>query len=108
MKRRIRSSLVIAIVCLLVGITLIVVNYTMDNTHGNGYSNTMSTLSEYHRSLSMVIMAIVLATASVVMMIITLLGFLKRKQAEDEELLRRMEMEESQADGTGEVTKLDK
>lgn len=96
MKRRILSSLIIAIVCLLVGVALIVVNYTLDNTGGNGYSGTMSTLGEYHRSLVMVVLAIVMATASVVMMILTLITFMKRKQAEDEELLRQMEKEEGQ------------
>lgn len=96
MKRRILSSLIIAIVCLLVGVALIVVNYTLDNTGGNGYSSTMSTLGEYHRSLVMVVLAIVMATASVVMMILTLITFMKRKQAEDEELLRQIEKEEGQ------------
>ena len=71
MKRKVKSSLIISILCLLVGIILIVVNYTLDNSGGRGYSSTMSTLSDYQRSLSMVILAIVLATASVVMMIIT-------------------------------------
>ena len=97
MKRRIRSSLVIAIICLLVGIVIIVVNYALDNTGGKGYSSSMSTLSEYHRSLVMVIMAIVFATASVGMMILTLITFMRRKQAEDEELLRKLEEEERNA-----------
>lgn len=94
MKKRVLFSLIIAILCLLVGIALIVVNYTLDNTGGNGYSSTMSTLREYHRSLTMVIAAIVLATASVGMMIVSLLVIMRRKQAEDEELLRQMMLEE--------------
>ncbi len=93
MKKRVRSSLIIAILCLLVGVALIVINYALDNTGGKGYSGTMSTLSEYHRSLSMMITAIVMAVASVIMMIMSLLTFVRRKQAEDEELLRRMEAE---------------
>ena len=91
MKGKIRSSLIIAIVCLIVGVALIVVNYALDNTGGRGYSSSMSTLNEYHRSLVMVVCAIVLATASVGMMILTLVNFMRRKQAEDEELLRKLE-----------------
>jgi len=97
MKRKIKSSLIIAIICLLVGVTLIIVNYALDNTGGKGYSNGMSTLNEYHRSLSMVIMSIVMSAAAVVMMIMSLITFMKRKQAEDEELLRRLEEEEAKA-----------
>ena len=98
-NRKIIRSLIIAILCLVVGITVIVINYKLDNTGGNGYSNSMSTSEEYHRSLIMMVTAIVLATASVGMMIFSLLTFVKRKQAEDEALLRRLE-EEALLDAT--------
>jgi len=94
MKHKIRSKLIIAIICLVVGVVIIVVNYALDNTGGKGYSSSMSTLSDYRRSLIMVVSAIVLATASVGMMIMSLITFMRRKQAEDEALLRRMEEEE--------------
>jgi TRAP-type C4-dicarboxylate transport system permease small subunit len=98
MKSKIKSSLIIAIVCLVVGITIIVINYTLDNTRGNGYSNTMSTANEYHRSLAMVISSIILSAASVGMMIMSLITFMRRKQEEDEELLRRLDEEQARAE----------
>lgn len=98
MKHKIRRSLFIAILCFLVGITIIVVNYALDNTGGKGYSSgNMNTLSDYHRSLGMIISAIVLATASVVMMIMSIISIMRRKQAEDEELLRQLDEEEAKA-----------
>ncbi|MBQ4444147.1 MAG: hypothetical protein II896_05810 [Clostridia bacterium] len=97
MKRKIRSSLVIAIACLIVGVTIIIVNYALDNTGGRGYSSSMSTLGDYRRSLVMVISAISLSAAAVVMMVMSLITFMKRRQAEDEELLRRLDEEERAA-----------
>ena len=103
MKHRIRSKLIIAILCLIAGVTIIVVNYALDNTGGKGYSSSMSTLSDYHRSLVMIIMSIVLATASVVMIIMSLLTIMRRKQAEDEELLRKLEEEMRAAEETSDA-----
>lgn len=94
MKKRIRSRLIIAIACLLVGVVLVVVNYALDNTGGRGYSNSMNTLGDYQRSLAMMVCAIVMAAAAVGMMVLSLITFMRRKQAEDEELLRQIEAEE--------------
>ena len=96
MNRRIRMSLVIALLCLVVGIVLVAVNYAMDNSNGLGYSNSsMNTYDDYKRSLTMVITSIVMATISVTMMIVSLLIIFKRKQAEDEAILRALEEEEA-------------
>ena len=99
MNRKIRKSLVFSILCLVLVIVIIAVNYALDNTGGKGYSSSMSTLGEYRRSLALIICAITLATASVVMMIISLITFMKRKQAQDEELLRQLEAEAALEEG---------
>ena len=98
MKGSIKRNLFFAIICLALCITIVVVNYALDNSGGKGYSSgNMNTLSDYHRSLGMIISAIVLATASVVMMIMSIISIMRRKQAEDEDLLRQLDEEEAKA-----------
>ena len=93
MKSKVKMSIFFAIVCLVLGITIIIVNYVLDNTNGHGISNNMSTLSEYRRSLTMMIIAIFMATLSVGMMIASLYVYMRRKQAEDMAMLNQMAAE---------------
>lgn len=95
MKKKIKLSLSFAIICLVVGLTIIIVNYVLDNTNGHGISNNMSTLSEYRRSLTLMIVAIVMATISVIMMCASLYVYMRRKQAEDQALLDKLAAEEA-------------
>lgn len=93
MKSSIKRNLFFAIICLVLCVTIVVVNYVLDNTGGKGISNNMSTLSEYRRSLTLMIVSIVMATASVGMMCASLFVFMRRKQSEDMERLAQLEAE---------------
>lgn len=91
MKHSIKRNLFFAVVCLILCVTIVVVNYVLDNTHGKGISNNMITESDYNRSLALMIVSILMAAASVFMISATLFVYMRRKQAEDMELLADLE-----------------
>ena len=100
MKSKVKRNLFFAIICLVLCITIIVVNYVLDNTNGKGISNkNMSTLREYRRSLTLMIVSLVMATASVGMMAASLFVYMRKKQAEDMEALAKLEQEHSAQGG---------
>ena len=100
MKSKVRRNLFFAIICLVLCITIIVVNYVLDNTNGKGISNkNMNTLSDYRRSLMLLIVSLGMGTASVGMMAASLFVYMRKKQAEDLEALAQMEKELPPADG---------